>query len=226
MIGRMTGASEMKESLSLGAAVAVDQHSLRAALAGLATIYAALAAGTKARVIGPWPVDLRRLAVILLEAGAHFALELFLQAERRRHDRVGIGALGLEQRPDIGWQATRVAQHFAPIVGPHPGIIVHPQNPVCGERHGPGLGSGRRGDRGLRASSALQSLAGHDAGARPARGSAWKAAGTCEGASQRATAPAARSSSPPPKPQSAPMVGIPCRRAARTSCLRSPHMQQ
>src|SRR5579864_1121832 len=44
MIGRMAGARQMKERLSLGARVAVDQHRLRAALAALAAIDAALAA--------------------------------------------------------------------------------------------------------------------------------------------------------------------------------------
>ena len=104
MVGRMTGGGEMKKRLSLRARVAVDQHRLCAAFARLAAIDAALTAGTKARVIGPRPVDLRRLAVILLEARAHLALELFLQAERRRQNRVGVGVLGLEQRADVGRQ--------------------------------------------------------------------------------------------------------------------------
>src|SRR5271156_5530872 len=105
----MPGAGEMKKSLSLGARIAVDQHRLRAALAGLAAIDAALAAGAKARVIGPWPVDLRRLAVIRLEACAHFALELFLQSERRRHNGIGIGVLRLEERPDVCGQPAWIA---------------------------------------------------------------------------------------------------------------------
>ena len=198
MIGRMTRASEMKKRLSLGARIAVDQHRLRAAFARLAAIDAALAAGTKARVIGPRPIDLRRLAVILFEARAHFALELFLQAKRRRQHRVGIGVLGLQERADVGRQPTWVAQHFAPIVGPHPGVVVHPRKAMGGERCGPDLGSGRRRDRGLRARSARRSLAGHGARAPAARGSARKAAGTCDGDSQRAAAPAARSSSARP----------------------------
>src|SRR5580658_6339900 len=123
----MTRASEMKKGLSPGACIAVDQHSLRAAFTRLAAIDAALAAGTKARVIRPRPVDLRRLAIILSEARAHFALELFLQAERRRHDRIGIGILGLQQRADVRRQPTRIAQHLAPIVGPHPGVVVYPR---------------------------------------------------------------------------------------------------
>ena len=198
MIGRMTRAGEMKERLRVGACIAVDQHCLRAAFARLAAINAALAARTKAGVIGPWPIDLRGLAVILFEARAHFALELFLQAKRRRQHGVRIGVLGLQQRADVGRQPAWIAQHLAPIVGPHPSVVVHPRKAVSRERCGPRLGSGRRRDRGLRAVSRLQSLAGHDAGARAARGSALKAAGTCEGASQSAAAPAARSSSAPP----------------------------
>src|ERR1700722_5283678 len=104
MIGRMTRAREMKKRFPLGARIAVDQHRLGAPLARPAAIDAALSAATKARVIGPWPIHLRRLAVILLEARAPFALELFLQAERRRQDRVGVGVLGLQQRADIGRQ--------------------------------------------------------------------------------------------------------------------------
>src|SRR3984885_14447398 len=102
MVRRMTRAGEMKKRLSLSACIAVDQHRLYAAFAGLAAINAALAAGTKARVIGPQPVDLRRLAVILFEARAHFALELFLQAKRRRQHRVDIGVLSLKERSDVG----------------------------------------------------------------------------------------------------------------------------
>src|SRR5580700_2067613 len=194
----MTRAGEMKKGPSLGAGIAVDQHCLCVAFTRLAAIDAALAAGTKARVIGPRPVDLRRLAVILFEARAHFALELFLQAKRRRHNRVGIGVLSLQESADVGRQPAWIAQHFAPIVGPHPGIVVYPREAVCGERYGSGLGSGRRWDRGLRARSMRRSLAGHDARVLSERGSARKAAGTCDGDSHKAAAPAARSSSAPP----------------------------
>src|ERR1700722_4229420 len=198
MIGRMTRAGEMKKRLSLGARIAVYQHRLGTALARLAAMNAALPARTKAGEIGPWPIHLRRLAVILFEAGAHFALKLFLQTERRRQHRVGVGVLSLEQRSDVGGQLARIAQHVAPIVGPHPGIVVHPRKAMRRERCGPHLGSGRRQDRGLRPRSLLPSLASHDAGAGATRGSALNATGTCEGSSQRAAAPAARSSSAPP----------------------------
>src|ERR1700722_13927441 len=107
MIGRMTRAGQMKKRLSLGARIAVDQNRLLTAFARLAAINATLAAGTKARVIGPRPIRLRRLAVILFEARPHFALELFLQAKRRRQHRVGIGVLSLEERPDVGRQPAR-----------------------------------------------------------------------------------------------------------------------
>src|ERR1700722_10308886 len=198
MIGRMTRASEMKKRLSLGAGVAVDQHRLRAALARLAAIDSALAAGTKARVIGPRPVDLRRLAVILFEARAHFALELFLQAKRRRQHRVGVDVLGLKQHADVGWELARIAGHFAPIVGPPPAVIICPGKAMGGMLDRPDLGLGRRRDRSLRAHSARQSLAGHDARALAACDKALKAAGTSDGDLQRTAAPAARSSSAPP----------------------------
>src|ERR1700722_4336395 len=198
MIGRMTRAREMKKPLPLGPRIAVDQHRLFAAFAGLAAMDAALAAGTKARVIRPRPVDLRGLAVILFETRAHFALELFLQAKRRRQHRVRVGVLSLQKGPDVGRQPARIAQHFAPIVGPHPGIVVYPRKTVGEQRYGPDLGSGRRRDRGLRDLSARRSLAGHDARVLSERGSARNAAGTRKGASQRAHAPAARSSSAPP----------------------------
>ena len=197
MIRRMAPADEMKERLALGARVAVDEHRLRAAPAGLAAIDAALAAATKAGVIGPWPVDLRRLAVILLEARAHLALELFLQAERRRQNGVGIGVLGLEQRADVGRQLARIAQHLAPVLRPHPGVIVGPGKTVRGERSRPNFGARRRGRRGVRTrKDRLGSRACH--GARAPRESARKAAGTSDGASQKAAAPAVRSSSAPP----------------------------
>src|ERR1700690_2768196 len=108
MIGRMTCASEMKKRLSLGARIAVKQHRLDAAFATLAAMDAALAARTKARIIGPGTINLRRLAVILFEARAHFALELLLQTERRSQHCVGIDVLGLQQHADVGRQTARI----------------------------------------------------------------------------------------------------------------------
>jgi hypothetical protein len=65
MVGRMARAGEMKKTLSFGPRVAVDQHRLRAAPARPSAIDAVLAAMAKARVIGPRPIHLRRLAVVL-----------------------------------------------------------------------------------------------------------------------------------------------------------------
>ena len=203
MVGRMAPAGEMKERLSFGPRVAIDQHGLRAALAGLAAIDAPLAAGTKARVIGPRPVDLRRLAVVFLEARAHFAPKLFLQPGGRRQNRVGIGVFGLEQRADVGGQPARIAQDLAPVVGPDPGVIVGPGKTVGGELPRSRLGARWRRDRGLGAGFAGRpgSGAGHGASARRdgrAPESAQKAAGTSDGEAHNTAAPAARSSSAPP----------------------------
>jgi hypothetical protein len=63
-----------------------------------------LPAGAESRVIGEGPVDLRRLAVVLLEARTHLALELFLQRAPRRERRVGVGVLLFDQRTDVGGQ--------------------------------------------------------------------------------------------------------------------------
>src|SRR5947209_19260388 len=104
MIGGMAGAREMKKRLSIGPRIAVEQHRLNAPCARLPAKDATLAAGTKAGVIGPGTVDLRRLAVILFEARAHFAPKLFLQAERRRQYRVGVSVLRLEESPDVARQ--------------------------------------------------------------------------------------------------------------------------
>ena len=95
MVGRMARAGEMKKRPSLGPRVAVDQHRLRPAPARPSAIDAVLAAMAKARVIGPRPIHLRRLAVVLFEPRAHFAPKLFLQGRRRREHRVGIGVFGL-----------------------------------------------------------------------------------------------------------------------------------
>src|ERR1700721_2552179 len=110
----MTPAREMKKRLALGARIAVDQHRLGAAFAWLAASDATLAPGAKAGVIGPGTIDLRRLAVILFEARAHFALELLLQAERRRQHRVSIRVLSLQESADVGRQPAWIAQHLAP----------------------------------------------------------------------------------------------------------------
>src|SRR5580698_4022304 len=198
MIGRMTRAGEMKKRLSLGARVAVDQHHLPAAFARLAAKDAALAARTKARVIGPGTVDLRRLAIILFEARAHFSLEFFLQAEGRRHDRVGVGVLRLQESADVWRQSTGVAQHLAPVVRAYPAVLIRPGDAVRRVHDRPYLSPGRRGDRGLRARPARHSLARHGARTPAARESARKAGGTSAGDSQRYAAPAARSSSAPP----------------------------
>ena len=198
MVGRMAPAGEMKESLSLRARVAVDQHCLRAAVAGLAAIDAPLAAGTKARIIGPWPVDLRRLAFILLEARAHFAPKLLLQPGRRRQKRVGISVFGLEQRPDVRGQPARIAQDLLPVVGPYPGVIIVPRQAMGGEARRPRLGARRRGNRSLGAASRPGFVVGHGASAGRAPESARKAAGTSDGEAHITAAPASRSSSSPP----------------------------
>ncbi len=200
MVGRMACGREMKKGLSLRPRVTVDQHCLRAALARFAAIDATLAAAAKTRIIGPRSIDLRRLAVVLLEARAHLALEVLLQAARRRQNGVGIGVLGLEQRADVGGQPTRIAQHLAPVVGPYPGVIVGPGQAMGRANCGPDLGARGRGDRGPRACSAdrLGSGAGHAVCARATRASARKVAGTWDGDLHKVAAPAARSSSAPP----------------------------
>ena len=203
MVRRMAPAGEMEERLSFGARVAVDQHGLRAALAVLAAIDAPLAAGTKARIVGPWSVDLRRLAFILLEAGAHFPPELLLQPGRRGQDCVGIGVFGLEQRADVRGQPARIAQDLAPVVRPDPGVVVGPGKAVGGEPRRPRLRARRLRNRSLRARSAGRPgpAARHGASARRdgrAPESAQKAAGTSDGEAHNAAAPAARSSSAPP----------------------------
>ncbi len=179
MVGRMARGGEMKKRLSPGARIAVDQHRLPAAFAGLAAIDAVLAAGAIARVIGPGPVDLRRLAVVLLEALAHFALELFLQTERRRQNRVGVGVLGLQQRADVGRQPARISQHFTSVVRPNPGVIVDPGNAMRGENRRPDLGAwGREQGFVIRPANRFGSRAGHRGGVRAKRATARKAAGT------------------------------------------------
>ena len=196
VIGRMGGGGEMKERLALGPRVAVDQHHLLAAVARSSAIDPMLAAVTVARIIGPGPVDLRRLAVVLLEARPHFAHELFLQLGRRREQRVGIGVLRLEQRADVGRQPARVAQHLAPVLGPNPGIVVVPGQAVGRVRRRANLGARR-----LNRCEMFRSVIGHAAafchGHRRV-GSARRRRGTSEGCAQSAAALAARSSCSPP----------------------------
>ena len=80
----MGGRGDAEERLALRARVAVDENRLLAARAECSAIDPMLPALAEARVIGKRPVDLRRLAVVLLETGAHLALEFALQRGRRR----------------------------------------------------------------------------------------------------------------------------------------------
>src|SRR5271157_3683332 len=117
MVGRMTRAGELKKRLSLGPRVTVDQHRLRPVPARPSAIDAVLAAMAKARVIGPRPIHLRRLAVVLLEPRAHFAGQL-----------------------------ARIAQDLAPVVSPDPSIVVRPSEAMGGKLGWPDLCAGRRRD--------------------------------------------------------------------------------
>src|SRR5271165_1170826 len=107
VVGRMTRGFEVEERLAFGACVAVDQHRLVAALSRPSAIDAVLAAGAEPGIIGPWPVDLRRLAVVLLEPRAHLGDKRLLQIARRGERRFGISVLRLEQRADVARQAVR-----------------------------------------------------------------------------------------------------------------------
>ena len=153
-----------------------------------------LAAVAKARVIGPRPVDLRRLAVVLLEARAHLALKLLLQGQCRREQRVGISVFGLEERANVARQLARIAQDLAPVLSPDPGIIVGPGEAVGGEPRWPNLGAGRRRDWGFPACSAdrSRSRVSHGAPRSPKgspSGSAKKAAGTSKARRTRSRRP-------------------------------------
>ena len=193
----------MKKRLALGPRVAVDQHRLRAALARLSAIDAVLAAVAKARVIGPRPVDLRRLAVVLLEARAHLALKLLLQGQRRREQRVGIGVFGLQERANVARQLR--SDRAGPRASCQRGSR-HSRRPRRSRGRRAALAGPRRGAapglrlvRLFRRSVAIprQSWSARSPKGSP-RGSAKKAAGTSDGEAHKAAAPASRSSPAPP----------------------------
>ena len=148
MIGRMGRRDATKERLAFGARVAVDQHRLRPAFARPAAVDAVLPALAIARIIGPGPVDLRRLAVVFLEPPPRLVDKLPLQIGGRREQRVGVGVLRLEQRADFGRQTARIAQHLAPILGPDPGVLVGPGHAMRRAADWANVGARRRGQAG------------------------------------------------------------------------------
>ncbi len=150
VIRRMTGCGATKERLVLGARVAVDQNRLLPALPGSAAVNSVLAAGAKARIIGPGPVDLRGFAVVLFDPRPHLADEFLLQLGGRREQRIGVSVLRLEQRADVRRQVGRVAQHLAPVFGSDPGVFVGPGRPVRQTGRWANVGARRRRMTGAR----------------------------------------------------------------------------
>ena len=92
MIGRHGGRAPDGRTLALRQGVAVDEDRLVAAAARLAAENAVLAAVTEPRIIGLGAVGLRRVAVVLLQAGPHFGDEHAATRGRGQHG-VGVGVL-------------------------------------------------------------------------------------------------------------------------------------
>ena len=130
VIGRMRGCGQAKERPAFGANVAIEQNHLVTAFAGPAAVDPILAALAISRIIGPRPVDLRRLAIVLPEPRPHLANKLPLQLGSRREQCVGVGVLRLEQRPNVERQSAGIAQHLAPVLGPDPSVFVDPVHSV------------------------------------------------------------------------------------------------
>ncbi len=143
MIRRMSRVEKVKKGLAGRQGVAVDQHSLLAAGARRAAENSMLPAMTIAGVIGVGAVRLRRLAVVLFEAGAHFADKFAPKHLERSENIRGISVFGVEMAADWLRQAPRVAQDFAPILRPEPSVIVNPFDAMGRTRLGPFLRPGR-----------------------------------------------------------------------------------
>ncbi len=202
VVGRMTGGGELEVRLSPSARVAIDQHRLLAARARPPAIDAMLPAAAKSRIVGPGTVDLRRLAVVLLEPRAHLADQLRLQRQRRSEQRVGVSVFRLQQRADVFRQQARIAQDLAPVRGPYPGIVVGPGEAVGAQLRRARLGARRRrrGRGWSRIGKGLRRGISHKAscwGDSPKR-SVARTPGTSNGAAHNAAAPASRSSFSPP----------------------------
>ena len=139
----MGGGAEIEEFLAGGQGVAVEQDLLLSAVARPAADEPMLAAFAKARIVAPRPIRRRRLAVVLLQPGAHFGFQFALQVERRRHYRLGIGVLRFEPRAYVGGQSASVGEHLAPVVSPKPRVIVVPGLPLSGDGVRAALGAWR-----------------------------------------------------------------------------------
>ena len=147
MVGAVLGIAEIEELLALGEGVGIEHDLLPPGLATLvrarfAADQRVFAAAPVAAVIQEWPVRLRRLAVILLDAPAHLFDQFALEYLRRRHQRVAPGVLRLDMLADLGGQGVGIAQHVAPVLGAQPGIVVVQDDAVDG--------TALRADRGNR----------------------------------------------------------------------------
>ncbi len=86
-----------------------------------------LAPGRIAGVVLEGAVGLGDRGVVGLDAALHLLEQLVLQRLARRQQRLGVGVLSLQVGPDVRLERGGIAQHLAPVVVLHPGIVVHPR---------------------------------------------------------------------------------------------------
>ena len=137
MIVSGRGIAEFKVVEALGQRVAVEEQSFATTAPRDAAHEFVLPPFPVARVIFERPVRNRYVGVLLLDAAAHLDLETLLERLRRGHHVVGVAVLGVEQVADGARQLARIAEHLAPVVGAHPGVVVCDLDAVHGAACGP-----------------------------------------------------------------------------------------
>ena len=143
MIGAVLEAAEIPVGLALGLDVAVEQDRFVSARAGPAADQRILPAGDEAGGVGEGAIGGGDGAVVLLEAPAHLAEQVVLQAARFRQLRLAIGVLGVEVGADLRVEHGRIAHHVLPVGGLEPGVVVDQLDAMPGCYIGPARGAGR-----------------------------------------------------------------------------------
>ena len=144
VVRRVVGRTEAKVRLAFRQPVAVQQHLLRAALAGRAEEARLLAAPAVGRAVGIRAVLGGNRRVVFLDAPLHLGEKCFPQFLRIRHQFRLVGVLGLQMGADGGIQTGRVLEHLLPVRRAQPGILVDAGDAVMRVGLGPPFGLRRR----------------------------------------------------------------------------------
>ena len=121
---RMGRCFKIEERFLVGELLAIEHHRFAPRVASLAADQRMLVALAVAAVIGERPVLRRRVGIVFLDACAHFLQQCAAQTGDGLQHRLGVVVLARQIGAHIARQRRGLAQHFLPVGGAQPGVVV------------------------------------------------------------------------------------------------------